>query len=66
MGIILAFIIFSVMIIIHELGHFLLARQHGITVTEFAVGMGPKLLSHKSKKSGTVYALKLVPLAVHV
>ncbi|WP_346697969.1 RIP metalloprotease RseP [Catenibacillus scindens] len=61
MGIILAFIIFSVMIIIHELGHFLLARQHGITVTEFAVGMGPKLLSHKSKKSGTVYALKLVP-----
>ena len=41
MGIILAFIIFSVMIIIHELGHFLLARQHGITVTEFAVGMGP-------------------------
>ena len=59
MGIILAIIIFSVIIIIHEFGHFLLAKQHGITVTEFAVGMGPKLLSFK--KGETVYALKLIP-----
>lgn len=59
MGIILAIIIFSLIIIIHEFGHFLLAKQHGITVTEFAVGMGPKLLSFK--KGETVYALKLIP-----
>lgn len=59
MGIILAIIIFSVIIILHEFGHFLLAKQHGITVTEFAVGMGPKLLSFK--KGETVYALKLIP-----
>ena len=59
MGIILAIIIFSVIIIIHELGHFLLAKQHGITVTEFAVGMGPKLCSFK--RGETVYALKMIP-----
>lgn len=59
MGIILAIIIFSIIIIIHEFGHFLLAKQHGITVTEFAVGMGPKLCSFK--KGDTVYALKLIP-----
>ena len=59
MGIILAIIIFSLIIIIHEFGHFLLAKQHGITVTEFAVGMGPKLCSFK--RGDTVYALKLIP-----
>lgn len=59
MGIILAIIIFSIIIIIHEFGHFLLAKQHGITVTEFAIGMGPKLLS--VKKGDTVYALKMLP-----
>lgn len=59
MGIVLAIIIFSIIIIIHEFGHFLLAKQHGITVTEFAIGMGPKLLS--VKKGETVYALKMLP-----
>ena len=64
MGIILAIIIFSVIIIIHELGHFLLAKQHGITVTEFAVGMGPKLCSFK--RGETVYALKMKLGRAHV
>ena len=59
MGIVLAFIIFSILVIIHEFGHFLLAKQHGITVTEFAVGMGPKLFSFK--KGETVYAFKVIP-----
>ena len=59
MSIILALLIFSVIVIVHELGHFLLAKYHGITVTEFSVGMGPRLLSHEW--GGTRYSLKLLP-----
>lgn len=59
MSIILALIIFSAIILFHELGHFLLAKKNGIVVTEFALGMGPRLF--KFEKGGTVYALKLLP-----
>lgn len=60
MKIILAIIIFSAIILFHELGHFLLAKKNGITVTEFSLGMGPRLLS--TIKGGTRYSLKLLPL----
>ena len=43
--IVLAVLMFGVLILIHELGHFLAARACGVTVHEFAIGMGPKLLS---------------------
>lgn len=59
MSIILALIIFSVIVIVHELGHFLLAKYNGITVTEFSVGMGPRILSHEW--GGTRYSLKILP-----
>lgn len=59
MSIVLALLIFSVIVIFHELGHFLLAKYNGITVTEFSVGMGPRLLSHEWGK--TRYSLKLLP-----
>lgn len=62
MYILLSILIFGFLIFIHELGHFLVARWCGVQVLEFAIGMGPKLLSVKSKKSGTVYALRLIPL----
>ena len=62
MYILLAILIFGFLIFIHELGHFLVARWCGVQVLEFAIGMGPKLISYKSKKSGTVYALRLIPL----
>ena len=58
---IIAVLILGVCILFHEFGHFLLARLNGITVLEFALGMGPVLFKHKSKKSGTVYAFKLLP-----
>lgn len=60
MGIILAIIVFGLIIFVHELGHFLLAKANGIDVTEFALGMGPILL--KKEYKGTVYALKLLPI----
>lgn len=45
MNIITALLIFTVIVVIHELGHFLLARKNGIFVTEFSVGMGPRLIT---------------------
>ena len=57
-----AILIFGLLIFIHELGHFIVARLCGVKVLEFAIGMGPKLFSRKSKKSGTVYALRAFPI----
>ena len=42
MNIIAALLIFTVIVVIHELGHFLLAKKHGVGVPEFSVGMGPR------------------------
>ncbi len=61
MNIIIAIMIFSMIVLFHEFGHFLLARAVGVTVLEFSLGMGPRLLSHVSKKSKTRYSLKLLP-----
>ncbi len=60
--ILLALFIFGLLIFIHELGHFLVARACGVAILEFAIGMGPKVLSKKSKKSGIVYSLRLFPI----
>lgn len=57
---ILFILIFGVVVISHEFGHFLLAKASGITVLEFSVGMGPTLFSFQ--KGGTKYALKLLPI----
>ena len=59
MKIILALLIFSLIVMFHELGHFLLAKKNGITVTEFSLGMGPRLLSHVWGE--TRYSIKLLP-----
>lgn len=60
MGIILAILLFSLIVIIHELGHFLLAKANGIEVFEFSLGMGPTIFS---KQIGdTLYCIKLLPL----
>lgn len=62
LSILLALLIFGVLIFIHELGHFLVARAFGVKILEFAIGMGPKLFSFVSKKSGTRYSLRLIPI----
>ena len=56
----IAVIIFSVVILIHELGHFLLAKKNHIEVVEFSLGMGPRIIS--TVKGGTRYSVKLLPL----
>lgn len=59
MNIIIALIIFSGIILFHELGHFLLAKRNGIVVTEFSLGMGPRIFSFT--KGETQYSLKVFP-----
>lgn len=55
-------IVFGILIFVHELGHFIACRIFGIRVNEFAIGMGPKLFSRQSKKSGTVYSVRAFPI----
>ncbi len=59
MSIIVAIIIFGLLIFIHEMGHFLLAKKNGIRVVEFSIGFGPRLFSFE--KGDTRYSLKLFP-----
>ena len=47
--VLLAILVFGVLIMIHELGHFLVARACGVGIREFSIGMGPKLLQRKTK-----------------
>lgn len=51
---------FSLVVIFHELGHFLFAKKNGIGVTEFCLGMGPKLVG--IKKGETLYSIRLFPI----
>lgn len=50
MYIIMAILGFSLLIIVHELGHFIMAKVNGIKVEEFSIGMGPEIFSKKERK----------------
>lgn len=52
--------VFSLVVFVHELGHFVTAKLTGMQVDEFAIGFGPKLCSCRYGK--TVYSLRLIPL----
>ena len=60
LSIFVSIIIFSFIVIIHELGHFIAAKKNDITVEEFAIGMGPKVFS--VRKGETLYSLRLLPV----
>lgn len=53
-------IIFTVVVVAHEFGHFLLARQNGIRVNEFAIGMGPVIFKKMIK--GTRFVIRILPI----
>ena len=57
-------IIFSILVIIHEFGHFYFAKKSGILVREFAIGMGPKIFS--THKNGTTYTIRILPVGGYV
>ena len=57
--ILVAVLVFGILIAVHELGHFLAAKSCGVTVNEFSIGMGPKLL--QKEKGETLYTLRAIP-----
>ncbi len=62
-GKILTFLVMlSVLVVLHELGHFVVARRNGVRVNEFALGMGPKLFGFTSPRSGTLYSVRALPI----
>lgn len=64
--IIIAILFFGFLIFTHELGHYLAARAFKVGINEFAIGMGPKLFSRISKKTGIRYSLRLLPIGGYV
>src|ERR1700682_5686159 len=55
-------VMLSVLVVLHEYGHFIIARRNGVRVTDFAMGMGPTLLKWTSPRSGTNYRLNAFPI----
>lgn len=64
--IIIAILVFSFLIFIHEFGHYIFARIFKVSITEFSIGMGPKLVWYDSKKTGIRYALSAIPIGGYV
>jgi len=64
MNIIFVIMSFSILVIIHELGHFCMAKFNDVKVLEFAIGMGPKIFSIDGKE--TTYSLRAVPIGGYV
>ncbi len=62
MAILIAIFVFGLLILVHEFGHYLTARLFHVEINEFAIGMGPRLCSFRSKKTGIRYSLRILPL----
>ena len=61
-GVVLAVAILLIMVTIHEFGHYLAGKALGFRINEFAVGFGPAILKKRSKKTGEIFALRVIPL----
>lgn len=61
-GIALAIVILLAMVTIHEFGHYIAGKILGFKINEFAVGFGPAIFKKRSKKSGELFALRIIPL----
>jgi len=64
--IVLAIAALSLLVIVHEAGHYLMARAFGIHVTRFSIGFGPVLLKYQSKGSSTVFQVCAIPFLAYV
>ena len=62
----IALLVFEGLIFIHEFGHYIFARIFGVTIEEFSIGMGPKLVWYTSKKTNITYALRAIPIGGYV
>ena len=61
-GVLLAIVILLVMVTVHEFGHYLAGKALGFQINEFAVGFGPAIFKKRSKKTGELFALRIIPL----
>lgn len=57
-------VVFGILVIIHEFGHYYMAKRAGVLVREFAIGFGPKIFSHQGNE--TTYTVRLLPLGGYV
>ena len=64
MNLVMAILAFNIIVIVHELGHFLIAKRMGINVLEFSLFVGPKIFSFE--RGGTTYSLRLFPVMAYV
>ncbi|HGJ0804861.1 TPA: RIP metalloprotease RseP [Streptococcus pneumoniae] len=65
LGILAFILVFGIIVVVHEFGHFYFAKKSGILVREFAIGMGPKIFAHIGK-DGTAYTIRILPLGGYV
>ncbi|HEW6550594.1 TPA: RIP metalloprotease RseP [Streptococcus pneumoniae] len=65
LGILTFILVFGIIVVVHEFGHFYFAKKSGILVREFAIGMGPKIFVHIGK-DGTAYTIRILPLGGYV
>lgn len=65
LGILTFILVFGIIVVVHEFGHFYFAKKSGILVREFAIGMGPKIFAHIGK-DGTAYTIRVLPLGGYV
>nr|MBR6777977.1 site-2 protease family protein [Clostridia bacterium] len=61
-GVALAVVILLAMVTIHEFGHYVAGKILGFKINEFSVGFGPAILKKRSKKTGELFALRVIPL----
>ena len=57
-------IVFGILVLVHEFGHYYFAKRAGILVREFSIGMGPKIWWKQS--GGTTYTIRILPLGGYV
>ena len=64
--VLISILVFGLLIFIHEFGHYIFARIFKVKILEFSIGMGPKLIEYKSKKTDINYAIGVIPFGGYV
>lgn len=65
-GIIFFIFVLGIIVLVHELGHLIVAKRNGVYCHEFSIGMGPKIMKLYTDKTGTVYNIRALPLGGYV
>ena len=66
LGLLTFILVFGIIVVVHEFGHFYFAKKSGILVREFAIGMGPKIFAPYRERRGLLTRFRLLPLGGYV